>query len=258
MSAAPVLALIGDRYHNPDFIRLNFNRLFAELGIAYDYTVNYEWFADEESTGAQLAGRSLLIVARDGYIFPDGYVGPEAYSHYVTRLMNGYPDGPSTTWVDENDGFGTAVRRFVEAGGSLFAWHNSVSVATFSPAYREVSGGVYDGHPSERPWKVEVIDHDHPVTRGVRDFVVTDEQHFPIHDRPAGELLLRGVNVDELTFDSPSGTVQGGTVSAAAWAHEVGQGRVLMSAIGHNLDALWKPDYWTFQKNAIQWLLHKT
>ena len=31
-----------------------------------------------------------------------------------------------------------------------------------------------------------------------------------------------------------------------------------MSAVGHNLDALWKPDYWTFQKNAIRWLLRET
>jgi type 1 glutamine amidotransferase len=255
MNTAPVLALIGDRYHNPDFIRLNFNRLFAELGVPYEYTANYEWFGSEEATDAQLSGRSLLIVARDGLTFPDGYIGPEAYSHYVTRLMDGYPEGPSSTWVSE--GFGRAVRRFVEAGGSLFAWHNSLSVATFSEDYREVGGGVYDGHPSERPFKIEVIDHDHPVTRGVRDFIVTDEQHFPIHDRSEGELLLRGVNIDGLTFDSPSGAVKGGTVSAAAWAHTVGQGRVLMSAVGHNLDALWKPDYWTFQKNAIRWLLRE-
>ena len=69
MSTAPVLALIGDRYHNPDFIRLNFNRLFGELGISYEYTGNYEWFDTEEATDAQLSGRSLLIVARDGLTF---------------------------------------------------------------------------------------------------------------------------------------------------------------------------------------------
>ena len=81
---------------------------------------------------------------------------------------------------------------FVEAGGSLFAWHNSLSVAAFSEGYREVTGGVYDGHPSERPLKIEVIDDDHPVTRGVRDFIVTDEQHFPIHDRSEGERCCAG------------------------------------------------------------------
>jgi type 1 glutamine amidotransferase len=244
---APILALIGDRYHNVDYIRLNFNRLFAELGVAYEYTTNYEWFTDEDAVDALLAGRRLLVVGRDGLIFP--------YSYYSTQLMDDFPHGTPTTWVTE--GFGRAVKRFVEAGGSLYAWHNNLSVSTFSDTYRAVTGGVYDGHPAERPWKVEVVNRDHPITRGVADFVVTDEQHFPIFDRSDDELLLRGVNIDGLTFDSDSGAVTKGTISATAWAYPYGDGRVVMSAIGHNLDALWKPDSWLFQKNAVRWLLRE-
>jgi type 1 glutamine amidotransferase len=252
---APILALVGDRFHNVDYIRLNFNRLFGELGVAYEYTTNYEWFTDEEAVDALLVGRRLLVVGRDGLIFPHGYVGPEHYSYYSPQLMDGPPSGPPTTWVTE--GFARAVKRFVETGGSLFAWHNNLSVSTFSDTYRAVSGGVYDGHPAERPWKVEVVNHDHPITQGVSDFVVTDEQHFPIFDRADGDLLLKGVNIDGLTFDSDSGAVTKGTTSATAWAHAYGEGRVVMSAIGHNLDALWKPDSWLFQKNAVRWLLRE-
>jgi type 1 glutamine amidotransferase len=251
----PVLALIGDRFHNPDYIRLNFNRLFGELDLAYEYTANYEWFSDEDSTASLLTGRRLLVVARDGLIFPDGYVGPEHYSYYSTQLMEDFPSGAPTTWVTE--GFAEAVRKFVEAGGALWAWHNNLSVSTFSETYRRLTGGVYDGHPAERPWKVEVVNPDHPITQGVSDFVVTDEQHFPICDRPDGDMLLKGVNIDGLTFDSDSGAVKKGTVSATAWAHSFGEGRVVMSAVGHNLDALWKPDYWVFQKNAVRWLLRE-
>lgn len=249
----PVLALIGDRYHNLDYLRVNFDRLFGEVGVPYEYTANYEWFAGEEATDRLLDGRRLLIVARDGFTFPEGYVGPEAYSHYVTNLMNGVPGGPSGTWVTE--GFGRAVRRWVEAGGSLWAWHNALHVSLFSEDFRAVSGGAYDGHPAERPWKVVVADRSHPVTAGVEDVVVTDEQHFPLCDRPDGDVLLRGVNIDGLTFDSDSGAVTAGTESVTAWAHAAGAGRVLMSAVGHNLDALWKPAYWRFQTNAARWLL---
>jgi hypothetical protein len=252
---APVLALIGDRYHNADFLRVNFNKLFAEMGLEYEYTLNYEWFADEAATAAQLEGRSVLIVGRDGLNFTEGYVGPEAYGHYVTGLMNDFPSGPPSTWVSE--GFSTAVRDFVRGGGGLFAWHNSLSVATFSPIYREVAGGEYDGHPAERPWKVEVVNHDHPITAGIDDFIVTDEQHFPLYDGPESDLLLKGINIDELTFDSDSGALKGATVSNTAWAREYGEGRVVQSAIGHNLDALWKPSYWRFQTQAIRWLLRE-
>jgi len=252
---APVLALIGDRYHNVDFIRTNFNRLFGEMGVDFEYTANYEWFADEASTASQLEGRKLLIVGRDGLIFPDGYIGPEAYGHFVSMLMDAPPNGAASTWVTE--GFARAVQGFVRAGGSLFAWHNSLSVARYSKIYREVAGGEYDGHPAERPWKVEIVNQDHPITRGLHDFVVTDEQHFPLYDGAVGDLLLRGVNIDGLGFDSDSGVVTSGTVSNTAWAHDYGAGRVVHSAVGHNLDALWKPNYWLFQQNAVRWLLRE-
>jgi len=253
---APVLALIGDRYHNVDFIRTNFNKLFAEMGIAFEYTANYEWFSDEASTASLLEGRKLLIVGRDGLIFPDGYTGREAYGPFVARLTNGPPSGSASTWV--TDGFARGVQEFVRGGGSLFAWHNNLSVATYSKIYREVAGGEYDGHPAERPWKVEIVNHDHPITRGMHDFVVTDEQHFPRFERDPGELLLRGENIDGLSFTSDSKAVVDATVSPVAWAHEHGRGRVLVSTIGHNLDALWKPSYWLFQRNAIRWLLGET
>ena len=42
---AALLALIGDRYHNPDYIRLHLWRLAAAVGVDLEYTCNYEWFS---------------------------------------------------------------------------------------------------------------------------------------------------------------------------------------------------------------------
>ena len=169
--------------------------------------------------------------------------------------MNAPPQSKASTWVTE--GMAVAVDRFVRAGGSLLSWHNNLSVSNYSGTYRAITGGAYDGHPPERPWRVEVVNGDHPITQGVADFMVTDEQHFPIYDRPPGDLLLRGANIDGLTFDTDSGALEGATVSATAWAHTHGEGRVVVSTVGHNLDALWKPAYWQFQKNAVRWLLRE-
>ena len=36
------LALIGDRYHNADYIRVALNRLFLDLNLPIDYTINYD------------------------------------------------------------------------------------------------------------------------------------------------------------------------------------------------------------------------
>lgn len=251
---APVLALIGDRYHNPDYIRVHFNRLFSEMGIQYDYTNNYEFFSDEQSTTAMLAGRKLFIGFRDGFIFPGGYIGPDAYP-YVTGLMNNPPNGASTTWVTE--GFGTAVQNWVQQGGSLFSYHQNNDVSNFSTHYRDVMGGIYDGHPTERPWQVQVVNKNHPITQGISDFIVTDEQHFPVYDKGAQNLLLRGVNIDGLTFTSDSKATQNSTTSNCGWAYDYGKGRVVYNAVGHNLDCLWNPQNLQLQKNSIRWLLRE-
>jgi len=46
-----------------------------------------------------------------------------------------------------------------------------------------------------------------------------------------------------------------GTSSISAWAHEFGKGRVVFTAMGHSNDAMWQPEYFKLQKNAVRWLL---
>src|SRR6266852_6171054 len=66
---ATAYALIGDRYHNSDYIRSGLSRTIAkDLGVSID-------FCDETKmlTAETLNGYKLLIILRDGMIWPDGY-----------------------------------------------------------------------------------------------------------------------------------------------------------------------------------------
>src|SRR5713226_10065971 len=66
---ATAFALIGDRYHNSDYIRVGLSRTIAkQLDVSID-------FCDETKmlTAEMLEGYKLLIVLRDGMIWPDGY-----------------------------------------------------------------------------------------------------------------------------------------------------------------------------------------
>ena len=72
---ATVFAVIGDRYHNSDYIRTALNRDIAkELKITIDLTDDYTALTSET-----LNGYRMLIVHRDGMIWPEGYgtVGEE-------------------------------------------------------------------------------------------------------------------------------------------------------------------------------------
>ena len=77
---------------------------------------------------------------------------------------------------DADDGQGGAA--FVENGGGALLMHNVTHVALSNDDFRDVLGGAYQGHPNIRPFRVKITNPDHPITRGVSDFTVTDEQHY--------------------------------------------------------------------------------
>src|SRR5690349_5804205 len=183
-----VLALIGDRYHNADYIRVALNRLFRELDLPVDYTIDY----DRISAG-YLRPYRLFVVLRDGMIWPHGYLEPNdyEYSHALENDGN-WPKEKFEPWITEEQG--AAIKDFVEAGGGLYALHNSSHVSLFSKNYREVMGGAYIDHPALRPFKVSVVNKEHPITRGVQDFMVNDEQHFVSYDKDPKYILLRSEN----------------------------------------------------------------
>ena len=100
-----------------------------------------------------------------------------------------------------------------------------------------------------RPYKVEIANPDHPVTGGVKDFVVTDEQHFMTYDGDPRHVLMRSVNEDGLSFEDL------GNACEAGWAYEYGRSRVCYLAPGHMVSVLWNPEYEKIQQNAVRWLM---
>ena len=244
---ARVLALIGDRYHNADYIRVALNRLFRELNLPIDYTINYD-----QISARLLASYRLFVVLRDGMIWPQGYLEPNDYE-YSHELENSgdWSKERSEPWITEEQG--AAIKDFVQAGGALYALHNSSHISLSSKNYREVMGGAYIDHPALRPFKVSVVNKEHPITRGVQDFIVNDEQHFVTYDKDPRYILLRSENIDGLTDISEGRDL--GTKAIAGWAYDFGKGRVVFTAVGHTLHALWQPEYFKLQKNAVGWLL---
>src|SRR5215468_11801524 len=80
---ATAFALIGDRYHNSDYIRTGLTRtIVKQLDITVDFT-------DETSllNAETLDGYKMLIVLRDGMLWPDGY-GPDESSNAAWVATN--------------------------------------------------------------------------------------------------------------------------------------------------------------------------
>ena len=132
------LALIGDRYHNPDYIRVSLDRVFRDVGIPVDYTIQYDQLSRD-----LLKNYDLFVCLRDGMIWPNGYLGPDAYTHYERGLENDFPEPKSESWITEEQG--AAVKDFVMAGGGFYSLHNNSHVSLSSKNYREVMAVLTSG-----------------------------------------------------------------------------------------------------------------
>ncbi len=289
------LALIGDRYHNPDYTRICLDRLFGELSLPIHYTANYD-----KLSRSMLEPYQLFICFRDNMIWPQGYIGPDQWiSAGDLENPGDFPREQPEDWLTEDQG--NAVKEFVAAGNGFYSFHNSALVSNSQPSYRDVQGGsiVYDpptfrnGYPPVRPFKVRIVNKDHPVTKGVEDFMVTDEQFFTVYDKDPKNILIHSENLDGLSYAPGYGARQGGgggggrpnqgvpgsqsaagrqgvsgnqatseppphtlgTVSISGWAHEYGKGRVVYTGMGGTLHAMWQPEHLKLQKNAVRWLL---
>ena len=244
---ARAIALMGDRAHNADYIRVSLNRLFSDLAIPIDYTTNFY-----DLSSSFLKPYQLFVCFRDNVEQP---MDPE-------RI--GLPLG-GAAWISEDQG--KAVQDFVSAGNGFYSYHNNAFVSRSSKNYRDVQGGLALSHPALRPFKVRIVNKNHPVTQGIEDFMVTDEQHYLIYDKDPKNILLHSENVDGLTFTpnyqdpnvpNPVPPKNLGTTSVSGWAHEYGKGRVVFTAMGHTNHVMWQPEYLKMQKNAVRWLLKMT
>jgi type 1 glutamine amidotransferase len=238
------LALIGDRFHNPDYIRVSLDKIFKDLNIPIDYTIQY----DQVSRGL-LKKYQLFLCLRDGMIWPNGYLGPDAYTSYERDLENPkqFSEPKPQTWITEEQG--AAIKNFVSAGNGFYALHNCSHISLSSKNYREVMGGAYIGHPPLRPFRVSASENNHPITQGIQAFSVNDEQHYVEFDKDRKHIILEAENVDGLVYENH------GSKSIGGWAYDFGQGRVVFTAVGHTIHAMWAPEYVELQKRSVRWLL---
>src|SRR5438552_3697157 len=123
---ATAFALIGDRYHNSDYIRTGLRRTIErEMDVSIDFCDEVKML-DAET----LNGYKLLIILRDGMLWPDGYQDESSNAGYVATGRPPLVSEPPVPKMQARQDFwitaaqGKAVRQFVERGGSALFMHN--------------------------------------------------------------------------------------------------------------------------------------
>ena len=245
LSDATCLLLGGDDGH---FTQHSFPGLLPAIsaaGLEADFITKGPGLS-----ASKLAGKRLLIIFADGYTISnhvldaDGNAvrtsGPSWMSpqqaqdveNYVLaggalltihNSLWGYPivprEAPDQAAMMQELRDVQAVLR--DASAPMTTEQAGQAEASRMGPYRRACGGVGGYHPAFERQSVHVVDPDHPIVSGVRDFEVHDEQHFVFYDAHLGaRMFLKSRGSD-------------GRESCAGYSYQHGRGRVCYLASGH-------------------------
>jgi hypothetical protein len=116
----------------------------------------------------------------------------------------------------------------VKSGVGIAGWHGGMGDAfRDNVEYQFMVGGQWVAHPGNIiDYDVKILDHDDPVTRGLRDFKMHSEQYF-MHVDPSIKVLAT------TTFSGEHAPWILGTNMPVAWKKMYGKGRVFYTSLGH-------------------------
>jgi len=135
----------------------------------------------------------------------------------------------------------------VENGAGIAGCHGGMCDSfRNNTEWQFLTGGQFVAHPGDiLPYRVQVKDHEHPITQGLQDFDVETEQYY-MHVDPAIHVLL--------TTRAPQAPGPHAQVEMpVAWTKRWGAGRVFYSALGHSLADLEAPAPGELMRRGMLW-----
>jgi len=131
------------------------------------------------------------------------------------------------------------LSHWIASGKGFVAIHGAGDSFRDDPDYRNLIGGYFTSHPRYRTYQVSVSDPDHPVTRGLdEEFMVDDEQYVLDYD-PRVHVLATAL--------------WKGDVMPVAWSKSHGDGRVVYIALGHDPMACQHTMFQALVRNGTLW-----
>lgn len=150
-----------------------------------------------------------------------------------------------------------ALYQFVREGGGLVAYHSSFTWGRDIPEYKRLVGAVMEPGSSRRSppgaFPVHLVDRDHPITRGMREFVWTynDDMYTNMARDPDAKVRVLATAHDSAASYDPRLTGPKYPVAAytpeklkamagidadhpQVWTADYGNGRVFSITLGHD------------------------
>ena len=141
-----------------------------------------------------------------------------------------------------------ALEEAVKSGVGLAGWHGGLADAHRSNVeYEFMVGGQWVAHPGGViPYRVNIINHDDPITKGLSDFDMNSEQYYMQVD-PVVEVLAT------TTFSGQYAPWIKGAVMPVVWKKMYGKGRVFYTSLGHVAKDFDVPEAREIVKRGLLW-----
>lgn len=141
-----------------------------------------------------------------------------------------------------------ALRNAITSGVGLSGWHGGLADSFRNNTdYQFMVGGQWVAHPGGViDYRVNITNHEDPVTKGLTDFDMHSEQYY-MHVDPNVKVLAT------TTYTDKYASWIGGCVMPVAWKKVYGKGRVFYSSLGHVASDFKVPQALEIQKRGIAW-----
>jgi len=149
--------------------------------------------------------------------------------------------GPEASEEEER-----AIVGFTNSGGGLLGVHGGLVLnrppePPLRPGMVELWGARFAQHAPYGPFTVRIVDHNHPITRGLSDFEVRDELFELEPLPPLGAHVLAEADAH-------------GVAQPMAYTKSHGRGSVYYCALGHDTACWDHPAYQHLMTRGVGWL----
>jgi len=106
--------------------------------------------------------------------------------------------------------------------------------------YQYMVGGQWVAHPGNDGvhYTVNIVQKDHPIMTGIKDFEVISEQYY-MHVDPGNNVLAT--------------TNFGDVAMPVVWMKKYGEGKVFYSSLGHQANIVSMPEMMTIMRRGMNW-----
>ena len=186
--------------------------------------------------------------------------GPETLAPYDVVILNYYDKKqPDLRWGERAD---AALENYVRAGKGLVVYHFAMAAFDGWAQYEKMCGANWrpnNGHHSPpHDFTVQIQDTEHPITKGMKPSLpqTNDELYANLKWQPEGAYHVLATAWDDHSKYKP-GEKQpipgAGLNQPMLWTVNYGNGRVFVTALGHDANAMKSAGFAVTLSRGAEW-----